>query len=113
MHEAKLAAGILDTVRRVASENGGSRITAIKLQIGEFTCVQPDTLRFCLETLAEGTIASGAGVSIIRTKTEARCAQCNNQFEVCDIRFCCPLCASTQIELLSGRELLIESIEVE
>jgi len=113
LHEAKLAAGIVETVERVARENGGSRITGIRLQIGEFTCVQPDTLRFCLQTLAEGTIAQNAAISISRIRTRALCTKCRSEFDVHEIEFQCPTCASTDIELVSGRELIIESIEVE
>ena len=113
MHEAKVAAGILETVERVARENGGSRITGIKLQIGEFTCIQPESLRFCLEALGKGTITESAAISISRIKTRAACAECDNRFDVHEIQFHCPTCASTNIELVSGRELVIESIEVE
>ena len=113
MHEAKVAAGIIETVERVARENGGSRITDIRLRIGEFTRVLPDTLRFCLETLAEGTIAQNAAISISRVRTRALCAGCNSEFDVHEIQFQCPTCASTDVELVSGRELIIESIEVE
>jgi len=113
LHEAKVAAGIIETVERVARENGASRITGIKLQIGDFTCIQPDSLRFCLEALAEGTIAQDAGISISRIKTRAACAECNNEFDIHEIQFHCPQCGSSAVELVSGRELIIESIEVE
>lgn len=113
MHEASVAAGILETVERVARKNGSSQIVAIRLQIGEFTCIQPDMLKFCLETLAEDTIAKGATVSIDRVKTRAVCNVCNAEFEVCDTEFKCPECSSSDIVLVSGRELLIESIEVQ
>ncbi|MBN2208460.1 MAG: hydrogenase maturation nickel metallochaperone HypA [Candidatus Coatesbacteria bacterium] len=113
MHEARVAADILETVERVAADNFATRITSIRLQIGEFTCVQPDALQFCLEALSEGTIAQDAALSITRIKTTAVCGECHSEFSVHEIEFRCPMCASTNIELLSGRELFIESIEVD
>jgi hydrogenase nickel incorporation protein HypA/HybF len=113
LHEATVAAGILETVERVAADNCATRITGIRLQIGEFTCIQPESLRFSLEALSEGTISQGAALSITRIKTTAACRGCRNEFEVHEIEFRCPTCASTDVELLSGRELVIESIEVD
>jgi len=113
LHEATVAAGILETVERVAADNCATRITGIRLQIGEFTCIQPEALRFCLQALCEGTIAQGAALSIVRIKTAAVCRECRSEFSVHEIEFRCPTCASTNIELLSGRELVIESIEVD
>jgi len=113
LHEATVAAGILETVERIAADNCATRITGIRLQIGEFTCIQPEALQFCLEALSEGTIAQGAALSITRIKTTALCRECRNEFGVHEIEFRCPVCASTDIELLSGRELIIESIEVD
>ena len=113
MHEANVAAGILRSVEQVARENNSSRVTSMRLQVGEFTCIQPDMLRFCLEVLAKDTIARNATIYISRIQTRAGCLNCKSEFSIHDIEFRCPRCSSTEIELVSGRELIIESIEVE
>lgn len=113
MHEASVAAGIIETVSKVAKQHGVSRVTGIKLLIGEFTCIQSEALRFSLETLGEGTVAEGAAINIEKVRTRAACAECGCEFDIEQILFRCPECGSLTIELVAGRELIIESIETE
>jgi hydrogenase nickel incorporation protein HypA/HybF len=43
----------------------------------------------------------------------ARCHQCGNQWTIETPVFRCPACDGTRIEVVSGRELDIRSIELE
>jgi len=43
-----------------AEKYDGKRIKAIGVKIGDETFVESDSLRFCLEAMAKGTIAEGA-----------------------------------------------------
>ena len=53
MHELSLVQGIFDSVIPVARQNGATKITGIKLTIGEMTMVVPEAMEFAFEALSE------------------------------------------------------------
>jgi hydrogenase nickel incorporation protein HypA/HybF len=54
MHEMSIAASVLEAVRK-ESERHNARVTGVGLRIGEYSGVEPESLRFCLEVLTQGT----------------------------------------------------------
>jgi len=50
-----IAAAVLETLRSEAANHGGARVARAGLRIGELSGVEPESLRFCLETLVSGS----------------------------------------------------------
>jgi hydrogenase nickel incorporation protein HypA/HybF len=44
---------------------------------------------------------------------QARCARCERTFPVESFRFVCPHCGDTSVKIVSGEELLLESVTME
>jgi Zn finger protein HypA/HybF involved in hydrogenase expression len=55
MHEMSLASSILETVQSEQTKNAGAHVTKVGLRIGEWSGVDTESLRFCLEALVTGT----------------------------------------------------------
>ncbi|MEM2830114.1 MAG: hydrogenase maturation nickel metallochaperone HypA, partial [Candidatus Jordarchaeales archaeon] len=81
MHEFSTAQMIISTVIRVAKENNATRITEINLELGEFTLLNPDYLKFSLNVAAEGTMAEGAKVNITIRPGVIYCSECGYEGE--------------------------------
>lgn len=113
MHEMALAHGILDIAINTAAQHNAAKVGRIKLLVGKMTHVEPDSLRFCFEALAVGTVAEGAVVDIEITPLIGRCRDCGGEFPVQGYYFVCPACNSSLIEIVSGRELTVEHLEVD
>ena len=113
MHEMSIAKNLLEIIQRHAPTNGGARVKVIRLRIGEMAGVVPESLRFCLEVVSEGTVAHGAALEIEHVLIVGRCNDCRSDFEVERYVFICPNCESTNVELLSGNELDVVELEVE
>ncbi|HWQ61845.1 MAG TPA: hydrogenase maturation nickel metallochaperone HypA [Negativicutes bacterium] len=113
MHEMAIAQGILDIVLEAASQNDAATVLCIKLQVGEMTEVEPEALTFCFAALAAGTAAAGARLDVEVTPLVGRCRDCGREFRVEQFRFLCPACGSAGVEIVSGRELRVEHLEVE
>jgi hydrogenase nickel incorporation protein HypA/HybF len=77
------------------------------------SAVVAESLRFCFDVAAKDTIADGAELAIEEVTVNARCQDCGHQWVVDQLVFVCPACNGGHIDLLSGRELNIESIEIE
>jgi hydrogenase nickel incorporation protein HypA/HybF len=113
MHEMAIAQGVLDIALDNAAQHDAKKIIRIKLLVGEMTQVEPDSLRFCFEALAEGTLAAGAELEIAAVPLVGRCRDCGTEFGIERFRFFCPACSSAGVEILTGRELKVEHLEVE
>ncbi len=113
MHEMSIAQSILDAVLEQGEAHRLQRVKTIKLQIGAMAAVVPSSLTFCFDLLTKNTIASDAVLEIETAPVVARCPDCNLLFEVEDLIFLCPQCEKPAFEVVSGRDLLLMSIEGE
>ncbi len=113
MHELAIAQSLLEIVTDESEKHGLTKIKKIKLQVGAFAAVVPDSLTFCFELVSRDTVASGAEIEIETVGIAARCDKCDFTFEVQDQVFICPRCDDPVFELVSGRELSVLSIDGE
>lgn len=104
---------VMESAEQAARNVQAKRITKITLTVGEMNEALPEALEFAFEVLSPQTLAEQAELVINRIKPRSRCLVCGEEFE--HDRFCrvCPACQALAVELLAGRELHIESIEVE
>lgn len=110
MHELSVAGAIVDTVVRAAE---GRPVSAVTLRIGHLRQVVPDSLAFYLEIVSRETICEGATFEQIAVPARLRCRGCEETWTVTAPAFRCPACAGSDVEIVAGKELEVESIEVE
>lgn len=114
MHELGIMTGVMDAVTKSARDAGADKVLKITLSVGEMTeCIQ-DALEFAFEALSEDEpLMDGAELIINMIKPKSRCLECGAEFEHDRFHMFCPECDSFATELLAGRELQIDSIEVD
>jgi hydrogenase nickel incorporation protein HypA/HybF len=113
MHEFGLMQSVLENVEISARESGAIKVTEIRLIIGEMCEVIPDSMEFAFEALSPNTLSDNATLTITTVKPRSRCTQCGHEFEHKRLLRSCPKCESLVTELLAGKELYIDAIEVE
>ena len=114
MHELSVTQEIVDTIEDARRGAGAHLIvTAVFLKIGRFTAVVPDYLRHYFEMLTEGTPLHGAALHIELVPIVAQCRACGAEFLSESPVMVCPHCEAADADVLQGRELLVESIEVD
>ena len=113
MHELAITQSMLNLVLEQAEKAEAKEVGRINLVIGEMTGVVEDCVRFYFDFLSRGTIAEGAALAIKTVPTTARCRGCDKLFEVGESDWTCPHCSGNNIEVAAGKELFVESIEVE
>jgi hydrogenase nickel incorporation protein HypA/HybF len=113
MHELAITQSMLDLVLEQAKEAGAERVGKVNLVIGEMSGVVDECVAFYFEFLSKDTMAQGATLSFQRVPTQARCRNCREIFALKEFDWSCPSCHNSQMEIVAGNELYIESIEVE
>jgi len=113
MHEMGIALQIIDiATASIPSDMADARVEKVNLKVGKLTAVVAESLHFCFEIAARETPLEGATLNIEEIPVVARCSDCRFEWTVDAPVFTCQRCDSQAIELLSGRELDIDSIEV-
>ena len=113
MHEMGIAMQIIEIAQAsIPKEEGDIAIARVNLKVGKLAAVVADSLRFCFEIAAKETPLEGAELYIEEVPVRARCKECDTEWTIEGPAFSCEKCASGQIEILSGRELNIESLEI-
>lgn len=113
MHEMSLAEGVIQLLEDSARQNAFSRVKTVWLEIGKLSGVEAESMRFCFDAVARGTLAENAMLEIIETPGAGHCAECNGIVEVVERFQPCPACGSFAIEVTGGAEMRVKELEVE
>jgi hydrogenase nickel incorporation protein HypA/HybF len=113
MHEMGITQSILAASFDAATDAGMTRITEIRIRVGDLTETVDFALEFAFEALTPDTMAEGARLFITKVPAKSRCNECGNEYEHDRFQMLCPSCGSMNVELLQGRELAIDSIEAD
>lgn len=114
MHEMGIALEIVKIALDSIPPNfKNPRVEKINLKVGKMASVVPDSLKFCFEVATKSTPLEGALLHIEEIPVTARCQACGFSWRAIRPVFICERCDSGLVDLLSGRELDIVSIEVD
>ena len=113
MHEFSIATSLLSIITEEAVQFQGAKVKTVTLKIGTLSGVVPEALEFAFQVLGEGTVAEGARLVIERVELRIECNACGAASMPTDPFIVCPHCGSGDVEIRSGRELDIVSMEIE
>lgn len=114
MHELSIACNLVELADEAARAAGASRVNHVRLRLGAMAGVVEDALRFSFPMAASGTLVEGAELVIEHVPVQIFCERCSQpQTLTPPFVFRCPVCDSPVSRLLHGREIQIESIEIE
>jgi hydrogenase nickel incorporation protein HypA/HybF len=114
MHELSIAASIVEAVTESAAAYPGARVKEVRLRMGALASIVEDSLQFCWELASEGTPVAGSKLVIKKLPVVIYCDACDADVEIEGVQsFRCPRCGKHAAEIHQGRELEIESIELD
>jgi len=113
MHELGVTENIVNIALSKARDAQASKVIKINLVVGELSGFVPDCIQFYFDSLSKDTMAQGAVLHFESVPAELRCRDCSTIFRPQDSLWSCPKCKGRSIEISKGRELYIESMEVE
>ena len=115
MHELQITERVLEVVLKHAAPQRVNRIVRIHLRIGALSDLEDEWIQHYFDYLSRGTVAENAQLAITRAPAVVRCRSCSCSLEVRREelgRAHCPECGATGLELVAGREYVIENMEV-
>jgi hydrogenase nickel incorporation protein HypA/HybF len=108
VHELAITESVVDAI---VDKVGDGPVAVVHLEIGRLSGVVVDSIRFCFEIVAQGTGLQGARLDIDEPPGRAYCLDCGDEVALDEPIRLCP-CGSANLEILSGQQLRIISVEV-
>lgn len=113
MHELSLVAAVVDEGTRVLAREGASRVLSVRLLLGLLSCADRDALEMCFPLAVRDTALAGAKLEVVLEPLTLRCQACGEEGRSWEPILACGSCQSGAVEILGGRDLVIESMEVQ
>jgi hydrogenase nickel incorporation protein HypA/HybF len=113
MHELKIIQDIFPLIEKAAKDNNLKSLTKVILGIGKLRQVQREFLQFAFTIMAENTIAKGSALIINPIPITVFCQDCKKEFIVHDNFYVCSECGGVSLNFLTGKEVILESIDGE
>ncbi len=114
MHEVSIVEALIEQVEGEVTRAGASgKVTRLGLSIGRLSGVQVDSIRFAFELLAPGTLVEGAALEIEEPPAVCVCADCNARTDLDELCLECPICDGHEISIDGGREMLLQTIDID
>ena len=110
MHELAIAESV---VRIAADHADGRRVTRVYLKVGHLRQVVPSALAFGFELVAQGTAVEGAELALEVVPATGLCRNCGEETRLQTFPLQCGACEAFDLQVLSGEELYVESLEME
>ena len=113
MHETDMTKALILSIKDWREEQPEQhQIEKIHLVVGEFTCVEPASLKFAFEVQTRDTFLEGVELLIKDIPLVAFCHTCQQEYKPqIGLQYSCPDCKSPMEDIRSGRELKIDRIE--
>ena len=114
MHELSLASSIVESVTESLAKYPGARVLEVRLRVGALAAVEEESLQFCFGLATEGSPLAASRLVVQRLPVILYCSQCAMESELSGVQsFLCPRCGSSAVVMRQGKELEIDSIELD
>lgn len=112
MHELSVCQGLMRQVDAIAQQHHAHRIDKIVLQVGPLSGVVPELIQAAFPFASAGTIAEQATLIIHTLPVRVHCQTCHAETDAEVNRLLCGKCGDWHTRLISGDELVLQSVEL-
>jgi hydrogenase nickel incorporation protein HypA/HybF len=114
MHELSIVSSVVESVTEALAAYPGARVLEVRLRVGALASVVTESLEFCYGIASEGTPLEGSRLVVHVLPVVMHCEACGQDVELEGVQsFRCPKCGEPCSEMRQGRELEIESFEID
>jgi hydrogenase nickel incorporation protein HypA/HybF len=113
MHELAVTESILEIATRNARQSNASKVNSIQIVVGSLSSIVNDSVQFYWDILSKDTICEASVLTFKRIPAKIMCLDCQHTYELENELSPCPNCQGANIQIISGEEFYVESIEIE
>ena len=113
MHEMGVAEQLVKiALDAIPDDIADPKVEILNLRIGKLAAVVEHSLTFCIEIITKDTPLDGVKLVIETVPVTIRCLTCGKEWQADSPVFNCESCGDREVEMLTGREIEITSMEL-
>jgi len=112
MHELTICEALLERIAQERETRPFTHVRRVRLEVGQFSCVDPEALRYAFEIMNRGTFLEQAILEIDRPRGRATCLDCGADVELDNRQDDCPACAGGRLKPTGGDGMRFIEMEV-
>lgn len=113
MHELSIAEELSAIVLETATRENLEKVTRVNISVGQLVQIVPGIFESAFIECVRNTVARDAELSIEIVPVRMKCVKCGADINIEHNNYYCSECGADDLEMISGRELYIQSIEGE
>lgn len=113
MHELSVAQALVDQVDDLARQHGAVGVHLIRVRVGPLAGVVADLLATAFPLAAVGSPAETARLELVEAPVRVRCRTCGAETVAKPNNLVCGACGDWRTEVVSGDELILETVELD
>ncbi|WP_299999529.1 hydrogenase maturation nickel metallochaperone HypA [uncultured Cedecea sp.] len=114
MHEITLCQNAVEIMQQFGQQNNAQKITAVWMEIGAFSCVEPEAVQFCFELACRETLAAGCVLHLETPQAVSWCNHCQQDITLLSPSvLLCPQCGGHDVRVVADDGMKIKRIEIE
>ncbi len=112
MHEVSVIEELVESVQLEIKPYPERKVKSVSVTMGKMRQFVPEMMRFCYDVASQGTRLEGSQLLLKEIPICIVCRKCAERVEVTEYDFICPKCGSVDVNMVSGNELVLDSIEL-
>lgn len=112
MHELSVAQALVEQIDGIVRAHDAEAAASFQVRIGPLSGVVPELLAAAFGLAAAGSVAAQATMELLEAPVKVRCQTCGAETEAAMNRLLCGACGDWHTQLISGDELILESMEL-
>ena len=113
MHELSVAHSLLELIEEHSKANDASSVLSVKIQVGRLSGIEPELLESAFDVVKRDSVAHDAKLIMDVVDVRIRCNHCQKESVLEDFVFFCPECGATDVRVLEGEGMFLQSLEME
>ncbi len=114
MHELSIVQSVVQSVTEWLQTQPAARVKTVNLRVGALSAVVEDALQFGFDVATRDTPLEGSTLVVHTLPIVIYCPQCKELRQLPGTQaFLCPQCGTPAGDVRQGREIEIESLEIE
>jgi hydrogenase nickel incorporation protein HypA/HybF len=112
VHEFSIVQSLLELCQDEAKKHNGEKVTKVEVKIGVLSGVEPHLLEVAFETFKENSICAEAEFFMQIQPLKIRCKNCDSENELKPKQYSCPICESSDVDVIDGEDMYLMRLEL-
>jgi len=114
MHEGAIVHSLFELAKDIKDKENLKTISVVKIVVGKFHQIVEEVMMTNFEYMRSDYPGfENSELKMSEVDVKVKCEDCGHEFTIYEPIFLCPNCESFKTEMITGKELYIESIEAE